>query len=107
MIPRVIELLNAYGTAKFADAWWPANPHGVLPRDEAGELRDLCDRSIVASVGPQVGRMVELFSKYGRAKFGDAWRPGDARPWLGETRGVELEELLDLLDATGPTHAAP
>lgn len=107
MIPRVIDLLNAYGTAKFGDEWWPGNPNAHLPAEEAAELRGLCDRALVSSVGPDVARMVALFGKYGQAKFGDAWWPGNAQPWLGETRGMELEELLDHVDVSGPAHAAP
>jgi hypothetical protein len=39
-------------------------------------------------------RTIELLCRYGRAKFGDEWWPGNARDWLG-AEGRELEYLLD------------
>ena len=39
-------------------------------------------------------RIIELLGAYGRAKFGDEWWPGHARPWLGAKKGAELEELV-------------
>jgi hypothetical protein len=39
-------------------------------------------------------RTIELLRRYGRAKFGDEWWPGNARHWLG-AEGRELEYLLD------------
>jgi hypothetical protein len=35
---RTIELLGAYGEAKFGDEWWPGEPTAWLPADEAAEL---------------------------------------------------------------------
>lgn len=42
--------------------------------------------------------LCELLDAYGRAKFGDEWWPGNARPWLGEEDGGELERLLEASD---------
>jgi hypothetical protein len=39
-------------------------------------------------------RTIELLRRYGEAKFGDEWWPGNARNWIGE-QGRELEYLLD------------
>jgi hypothetical protein len=39
-------------------------------------------------------RTIELLLKYGAARFGDDWWPGNARQWLGAD-GRELEYLLD------------
>lgn len=39
-------------------------------------------------------RIIELLGAYGRAKFGDEWWPGNARPWLDAKKGAELEELV-------------
>jgi hypothetical protein len=35
---RTIELLNAYGAAKFGDEWWPGNAQPWLGEDEGTEL---------------------------------------------------------------------
>jgi hypothetical protein len=40
-------------------------------------------------------RTVELLNAYGTTKFGDEWWPGNARNWLPDPEGRELEYLLD------------
>jgi len=40
-------------------------------------------------------RTVELLNAYGEAKFGDEWWPGNARAYLTDGRGEELERLLE------------
>jgi hypothetical protein len=50
--------------------------------DPAGRIREL-------------ERTIELLLAYGEAKFGDEWWPGNARNWMPEPNGRELEYLLD------------
>lgn len=39
-------------------------------------------------------RLVELLHKYGEAKFGDEWWPGNAGAYLSDEEAEELESLL-------------
>ncbi|HET9144027.1 hypothetical protein [Actinophytocola sp.] len=43
-------------------------------------------------------RLIELINEYGVAKFGDAWWPGNAGPWIGDDKGTELAALIDNVD---------
>jgi hypothetical protein len=37
--------------------------------------------------------LVELLNKYGEAKFGDEWWPGNPDAWLGSEDAQRLSEL--------------
>lgn len=43
-------------------------------------------------------RLSELLRKYGQAKFGDEWWPGNARAWIPQAEAIELGELLNFAD---------
>ena len=45
------------------------------------------------SQGP-AARIIELLNRYGKAKFGDEWWPGNASRYLPEAEAAELNRLL-------------
>lgn len=47
----------------------------------------------------EVRALVGLLNEYGFGKFGDEWWPGNAEPYIGAVRAVELRRLLELADA--------
>jgi hypothetical protein len=55
--------------------------------DYLGAVEDL------ESGARRLKRQIELLNEYGTAKFGDDWWPGNAVPWIGREKAMELHEL--------------
>ena len=56
--------------------------------DAASELRDVAEAEVA-----RLERQVELLNKYGEAKFGDEWWPGNAEPWVGKDVAREMNKV--------------
>jgi hypothetical protein len=83
--------------------WWVTG--------QAHDSREAAERAVPGLVhtyfgaGPSYGdlaaevarlrRTVELLNAYGEAALRDAWWPGNARVYLTDGRGEELEQLLE------------
>ncbi len=46
--------------------------------------------------------LIDLLNKYGEAKFGDEWWPGNASAWIDKEKAARLEELLENPGRHGP-----
>ena len=86
--PHKLEASGPFADGTAAEAWVDGDSEiggGKQPRLAQLEA----ERSL-----RRAQRIIELLGIYGRAKFGNEWWPGNARPWLGAKKCAELEELL-------------
>ncbi|UWU91481.1 hypothetical protein [Bradyrhizobium sp. CB1015] len=90
--PRLYELLNRYGAAKFRDGWRPETFGGLDEVATLARTSGLLDED--------ADFLVAEMTAYGGNAFGAEWKPREADEVLGHEGAEELRRHLDWLEAT-------